>query len=394
MAGNLREGITTGTCATAAAAASVIWQISGRCPEEIVIKTPSGKIVKVPVIKGNYPETAVKKDAGDDPDVTDGMLVYAKVDYDEDEGEITFIGGQGIGTVCREGLKLPVGEPAINPVPRQMIEAEIRKYIGHCRAAVTIRMPGGEEVAARTFNPRLGIEGGLSILGTSGIVRPMSEASVIASLKLGLSVAAAADHDYLTFVLGDTGEKRMKAWMQVNDIDIEATECVLISNYMGLMLDEAEALGVKKILIGGFAGKLVKVAADIMNTHSHIADGRMETLCTFAALHGAKQETIEKIYNSLTVSEAMKVIREAELMEIWDDIAAKAAEKCSLRTHGQIQVGVVLLDQKGICIGKSRNVHHITCSQDDYKFLENADRADRIQDDYKLLENADRTDRI
>ncbi len=359
MAEKLREGITTGTCAAAAAAASVIWQISGRCPEKIVIKTPSGKIVNVPVISGEYPETAVKKDAGDDPDVTDGMLVYACVSYDEDEGEITFIGGEGIGTVRRAGLKLPVGEWAINPVPRQMIEAQIRKYIGNCRASVTIRIPGGEETAKRTFNPRLGIEGGLSILGTSGIVRPMSEASVVASLKLGLDVAGSANHPYLTFVLGDTGEARMRAWLLANGHNIEETEFVQVSNYMGLMLDEAESLGVKKILIGGFAGKLVKVAADIMNTHSHIADGRMETLCTFAALNGAKIGVIRKIYDSLTVSEAMETIKTAGLMQIWDDIASKAAQKCVMRTHGQIEVGVVLLDKKGLCIGKSRELHRI-----------------------------------
>ncbi len=359
MTEKLREGITTGTCAAAAATASVIWQISGRCPDHIVIKTPAGKIVNVPVIRGEYPETAVKKDAGDDPDVTDGMLIFASVSYDEDDGDITFIGGEGIGTVCRAGLKLPVGEPAINPVPRQMIETQIRKYIGNSSAAVTIRIPGGEETAKRTFNPRLGIEGGLSILGTSGIVRPMSEASMIASLKLGLNVAAASGHTYLTYVLGDTGERRIQAWMQDNGLNLKETEFVQVSNYMGVMLDEAELLHVKKILIGGFAGKLVKVAADIMNTHSHIADGRMETLCTFAALNGAKTEVIKRIYDSLTVTEAMTVIKEADLMRIWDEIASTAEKKCKMRTHGKIDIGVVLLDQKGQCIGKSANIRQL-----------------------------------
>ena len=241
-----------------------------------------------------------------------------------------------------------------------MIEQVIREAAGHVGAEVKLAIPGGRELAKKTFNPRLGIEGGLSILGTSGILRPMSEPAMVESLKVQLSVAAAAGTDYLTFVLGETGERMVGEWLERSGRDRSKTRYVLVSNYIGLMLDEATALGVKKILIGGFAGKLVKLAADIMNTHSHVADGRMETLCTFAALAGGGQKVVEKIYACRTVRAAIEVLEEAQLSEIWDAISEKAAEKCRQRTGGSVEIGIVLMDEKGNVLGKSRNTEAVT----------------------------------
>ena len=357
---NLKEGITTGTCAAAAVQASARWQISGRCPDSVQVETPSGKTVRAAVISEAFPACGVIKDAGDDPDVTDGCEVIARVTLFEEKGDIRFIAGEGIGRVTRPGLKVPVGEAAINPVPRQMIEKEIRRCVGDVGAEVEISIPGGDKLAARTFNPRIGIEGGLSILGTSGIVRPMSESAVVESLKTCLSVAAAAKPEYICFVLGETGEHRMREWLTARGKMTEHVEFVQVSNYVGLMLDEALRLNVEKILIGGFAGKLVKLAADIMNTHSHVADGRMETICTFAALAGAGRPVIEKLYECRTVTEAGQVLKDYGLEGIWDPISDKAAEKCRMRMGGKGNVAVVLLNESGRLLGKSRNTEAIT----------------------------------
>ncbi len=357
---NLREGITTGTCAAAAAQASVRWQISGQCPKNVRIDLPSGKTVCLAVIQEGFPACGVIKDAGDDPDVTDGCEVIVRVTLFHEKGDIHFKAGKGIGRVTRAGLKVPVGEAAINPVPRQMIEKEIRYYVGDVGAEVEISIPGGERLAAKTFNSRVGIEGGLSILGTSGIVRPMSESAVVESLKTCLSVAAVSKPEYICFVLGETGERRMREWLTAQKKTRTGVEFVQISNYVGVMLDEAVRLNVKKILIGGFAGKLVKLAADIMNTHSHVADGRMETICTFAALAGAEQSMIEQLYACRTVTEAERLLKDYGLEKIWNSISDRAAEKCRLRMGRNGDVAVVLLDESGRILGKSRNMEAIT----------------------------------
>lgn len=355
----LREGITTGTCAAAAASASVQWQIFGRCPESVAVDTPSGKVCQLNIIPKGYPACSVIKDAGDDPDVTNGCEVIVSVHLFEEEGKIHFIAGEGVGRVTLPGLKLDVGEAAVNPVPRQMIEKEIRQVAGDVRAEVKISIPGGEALAKKTFNPRLGIEGGLSVLGTSGIVRPMSESAIIESLKANLSVAAATEPAYITFVLGKKGEDTVRKWLEDEDRRISDTRFVLISNYIGQMLDEAVELGVKKILVGGFAGKLVKVAADIMNTHSHIADGRRETLCTFAALAGGKHELIEKLYECRTMTEAIWLLDREGMSEIWTAVSEKAAKNCSLRTGGNIETAFLLMDSEGRILGKSSNVEAV-----------------------------------
>lgn len=214
-------------------------------------------------------------------DVTNGSEIITKVELFEEEGDISFFGGDGVGTITQEGLKIPPGQPAINPVPRQMAEKAIRRIIGNKKANITVSIPGGEELAKKTFNPRLGIVNGLSILGTTGIVRPMSEEAMKDSLIAELDMYAKQGHKSILFVLGGTGETVLKE--QYGEF-----QCILqVSNYIGFMIEEAVERGFTDILIGGFVGKLVKVASGTMNTHSHVADGRIETICTHAALHGA-----------------------------------------------------------------------------------------------------------
>ena len=166
----LREGVSTGSCMTGGAEASVIWQTTGKCPSVVKVDTPIGKTLYLDIIPREFGVCGVVKDAGDDPDVTNGSEIVTKVELFEEEGDIFFFGGEGVGTITQEGLKIPPGQPAINPVPRQMAEKAIRKIIGNKKANVTVSIPGGKELAKKTFNPRLGIVGGISILGTSGVV--------------------------------------------------------------------------------------------------------------------------------------------------------------------------------------------------------------------------------
>lgn len=353
MENKLREGVTTGSCAAAAALGSVIWQLDGRCPSKVEIQTPAGRYLSLEICPLDYGTCGVIKDAGDDPDVTDGCMVTARVKIGEKEGPVTFLAGEGVGVVTVPGLKVAVGEPAINPVPRKMIMDAVKPYLNGCSACITVSIPGGRELAEKTFNSRVGVEGGLSILGTSGIVRPMSEEAMKESLVLEMRVRFCQGHSNLFFVLGAEGEKTVK------DIFGSQMCCVLVSNYIGFMLDEAAKLHVKKIVVAGFAGKLVKLAADIMNTHSHVADGRRETLCTYAALAGASTEIIREIYQCRTVTAAMEVIEKSGYINIWTDIASEAARKCSLRVHGEIQVAVVLFDKGKRILGCSDNTAQI-----------------------------------
>ncbi|MCI5596548.1 MAG: cobalt-precorrin-5B (C(1))-methyltransferase CbiD [Lachnospiraceae bacterium] len=353
MKETLREGVSTGSCMTAGALASVIWQTTGKCPSEVAVETPIGKTLYIEVAPAGKHTCVVIKDAGDDPDVTNGCQVVTKVEIGTGDGPIEFFGGEGIGTITQEGLKIEKGNPAINPVPRQMVEKELRKIIGAKSAKVTVSIPGGEEIAKKTFNPRLGIVGGLSILGTTGIVRPMSEEAMKDSLRAELTMYQKQGHKSIVFVLGTTGENALKA--QYGDFC-----CVLqVSNYIGDMLDEACEMGFTHILIGGFVGKLVKVAGGTMNTHSHISDGRMETICTHAALAGADKETLLRILNCVTTRKAEEILEEKNLTGIWKPMADRAADFCMKRTGNQCEVAMVFLDSSHKIMAESDNTKEV-----------------------------------
>ncbi len=338
---------------TGGAAASALWQTTGKCPEVVRVDTPIGKTLYLDIIPKEFGTCAVVKDAGDDPDVTHGSEVVTTVQILPEDGEITFVGGEGIGTVTQEGLKIPPGQPAINPVPRQMTEKALRKIIGKKAAVVTVSVPGGEQLAVKTFNPRLGIMGGISILGTTGIVRPMSEEAMKDSLLAEMAMYAKQGNKSILFVLGGTGENALKE-------HFGRFKCILqVSNYIGFMIEAAVEYGFTDILIGGFVGKLVKVASGTMNTHSHVADGRIETICTHAALHGAPTETIRCLYNCLTTKAAMEIIEKEHLQGIWPDMAQKASEYCEKTAHRMANVGVIFLDGNNDILAKSRNADEL-----------------------------------
>lgn len=345
----LREGITTGSCATAAALASVIWQTTGSCPSEVEIDTPIGRILRIPVYQTEqYGKCYVIKDAGDDPDVTHACHVEAFVEIQKEQGgEVSFVAGIGIGIAREEGLKIAVGEPAINPVPRQMIANELKKIIGNTNATVTISIPNGSELAKKTLNEKLGIIGGLSILGTTGIVRPMSEEALKDSLAFELELRKKQGNDSVLLVPGLAGERMARK-------HFDKPECAIqMSNYVGFMLEEAAQLGYRSALIAGAAGKIMKLSAGIMNTHSHVADGRNEIICTHSALLGADRLVIEELYKSTTTEKAMEILRRENLMGIWQGIAKQAKYHCHIRTGYQMEIRVVLFDKNGMILGDS-----------------------------------------
>mgnify|MGYP002555276159 CR=1 FL=1 len=377
----MRYGFTTGSCAAAAAKAAAYMLLTGREKTEITIETPKGLPYTAQIRnicrKEQEVSCAVEKDGGDDPDITTGALICAKVSFAEitdrkareepgrkngtghapEQAQVVIDGGIGVGRVTKPGLDQPVGNAAINHVPRKMIEREVLQV---CQVldyrgilSVEISVPEGEKLAEKTFNPRLGIVDGLSVLGTTGIVRPMSEEAMKDSLIAELDMYAKQGHKTILFVLGGTGETALKE--QYGEF-----QCILqVSNYIGFMIEEAVERGFTDILIGGFVGKLVKVASGTMNTHSHVADGRIETICTHAALHGAPTSVIKKIYDCLTTKAAMKIVEEEGLMDIWPDMAQKASEYCEKTAHKMARVGIIFLDGQNEILAASENIKEV-----------------------------------
>jgi cobalt-precorrin-5B (C1)-methyltransferase len=344
----LREGFTTGSCAAAAAQASAIRQLRGRTPRSVRITTPSGKVLDLDIVELNYPVCGVVKDAGDDPDITNGMTVTASVEIGESDGPVSFAAGEGVGTVTRAGLKVPAGEPAVNPVPRQMIEKAVREVIGSRSARVTVSIPGGREKAEHTFNPRLGIAGGLSVLGTTGIVRPYNLESVYESFTLELNTFAVERKEIIGLTFGNTGENAMRKAYALKG------HCIMqVGNYIGYILDEALRLKFRRVLLCGHPGKLLKVAAGTFDTYNRTGDGRREALCTHAALAGCPSPLIRKLYDCSTTENAITILKEENLGFLWTNIAEVTAERCRERMFGGLAVETAFIDNSGVILGAS-----------------------------------------
>ncbi len=345
----LRRGITTGTCAAAAAKAAVLAAL-GRPAAAVEVITPQGKTIRVDVagssaIAGGG-RAAVVKDAGDDPDVTDGVSVTVDVAI-TDDGVIAIRAGEGVGTVTKPGLAVPVGQPAVNPGPRRMIETALRDVLPSGRGAVaTIAIPGGRELAARTLNPVLGIAGGLSVIGTTGIVEPMSEEAWKTSLTPQISVVKALGHDTAVFVPGKIGQD-----IAINSCRLPADRVVQTSNFIGHMLTSAADQGMKNILLFGHLGKIVKVAAGIFHTHSRMADARLETLAAYAAAEGAPREAVEEILACVTTEAAVEVIGRYPVTGVWRRLAAQASTRAVRFVHGRLTVGTAIVTLKGDILG-------------------------------------------
>lgn len=347
----LRCGYTTGTCAALAAAGAARLLLTGQRPALLCLRTPKGWPVEVePAALERAPglaRCAVRKDAGDDADVTDGMLVWASVRLTGAPG-VQIDGGEGVGRVTKPGLDQPVGAAAINRVPRRMIAEAIQAELdaAGCRggAEVVISIPGGAERARRTFNPLLGIEGGLSVLGTSGVVEPMSEQAIVDTIGVELRQAAHASPDgRLILTPGNYGMDFLAA----QGLDGLGAPVVRCSNFLGEALDMAVAEGFGAVLLVGHIGKLVKLAGGIMNTHSRMADCRTELFCAHAAAAGAPAALCRALLAAPT-TDACIALLDAEGLRapVLDSLTAAAQRHLERRAAGACRVGVELFSNE------------------------------------------------
>ena len=341
----LRYGYTTGTCAAAAAKGATLLLLTGRAPEAVNIHTPKGIDLMLSLeetsLDGHRARCAVRKFSGDDPDVTDGVLVFAEVRVSPVPG-IHIDGGAGVGRVTKPGLKVPVGAAAINPGPRAMIEQAVQEALEETEPVpgmdVVIELPEGATLAQRTFNPRLGIQGGISILGTSGIVEPMSEAALIDSIRLEIRQRKALGDNRLILAPGNYGTDFLKDTFSIGEERI-----VKISNFVGLALDAAAEAGFQEVLLAGHVGKLVKLSGGIMNTHSKEGDGRGELMAACALRAGADADTGRAILDSVTTDEMLRILREKDLLSPAMEIMARRIELyVNARVKGLLTVGVLV----------------------------------------------------
>ena len=321
----LRLGYTTGSCAAAASKAAATMILTGRRLEGIKLKTPKGIELELNVedITIEYDDStgepvlvrcAIRKDSGDDPDVTNGALVYSQVTLTDLKGEVDIDGGYGVGRVTKPGLDQPVGNAAINSVPRKMITENLQEvarelsYGGGFKVVISI--PLGVELARKTFNPRLGIEGGISVIGTTGIVEPMSERALIDTIKVELTQKKELGYEYVLLTPGNYGSDFIR-----DGIGIDPEMAVQTSNFIGDSIDMCVQLGFKGALLIGHIGKLVKIAGNMLNTHSKYGDCRMEILGSAAAVYGVKPETARYILGCAACDEAVRVMREEGIDE-------------------------------------------------------------------------------
>ncbi|MDW7684098.1 MAG: cobalt-precorrin-5B (C(1))-methyltransferase CbiD [Bacillota bacterium] len=350
----MRSGYTTGTCAAAAARAAVMLLFGAVGLENVDVATPSGKVFSLPLaVSETEPgraRAAVRKDAGDDPDVTHGALIVAEA-VPLSDGRVTLDGGRGVGRVTKPGLALPVGEAAINPVPRRQITDAIESVLPAGKGvSVTISVPEGETLAKRTLNPALGIVGGISILGTTGIVEPMSNDAFKRSLVPQIDVALAAGCSRLILTPGKMGKRNALKRFALSEDAV-----VITSNFIGYMLTACADKGVTDVLMLGHIGKLMKVAAGITNTHSAVADARREILVAHGALCGLPHQALLQLMAHNTAEESAAYLREEGYAAVLESVADAAARRAEMMTRGRLRAGCVLLNLAGDVLAEDQN---------------------------------------
>ena len=382
----LRLGYTTGTCAAAAAKAAAWMLLSGQRKERIKLLTPKGIELELDVLdiemSEGYVTCSIEKDSGDDPDVTKGTHIFATVSYcdspnahtpfygqqlcdgrngksfklyaqdNPNRENIIIEGGEGVGRVTKRGLDQPVGAAAINSVPRRMIRENIEEVLELMdyggTLSVIISVPGGEELAEKTFNPRLGIIGGISILGTTGIVEPMSEQSLVDTIRVELNQRKAEGAEYVLLTPGNYGSEYISG-----TIGMDPESAVMVSNYIGDALEICMELGFKGALLVGHAGKLVKIAGGMFNTHSKYGDCRMEIMAAHAGAAGLENQYIDEILECATCDDAIRVLKEASAKEgrdftgeVLKRLQAKIAFMMDNKVHGMLMTGAVLVSRE------------------------------------------------
>ncbi|EHV0153407.1 TPA: cobalt-precorrin-5B (C(1))-methyltransferase CbiD [Enterococcus faecalis] len=345
----MKKGYTTGSCATAASVAASHLLLTNEECEEVIVVAPTEKEIRIPIasierIDERTVIASVVKNGGDDADATHGMLIYSKVTLTSGH-EIDIEGGEGIGRVTQEGLLVPIGKPAINPVPRKMIETNVRHILGdHQGAEIEIFAPEGAEIAKQTMNRNLGIIGGISILGTTGIVTPMSEDSWKAAISIELEMKKKQGFDKIILTPGNYGTD-----FAVNKMSLSEDHIVSMSNFVGYVLKEVQRIGFNEVLMIGHLGKLVKVSAGIFSTHSKDADARAEILVSNLALLGMPVSDLERIAACNTTEAAGDIITELGYEQVYEIIAQKIkqrSEKLVKYREPKVRVEVVIFSSK------------------------------------------------
>ena len=375
----LRLGITTGTCSAAAAQAAAMQLLLDVESHTVTLRTPKGMTVSVPVYllesdsrKASY---KVVKDSGDDPDVTNGTDVCVTVEFvkrrvcEQKDGSqdrscaftsesfpyLTLDGGIGIGRVTKEGLEQAVGQAAINRVPRQMIFAAVGDVCEKANVCeplhITVWMPEGETLAKRTFNPKLGIEGGLSVLGTSGILEPMSEQAIVATIETEIRQLHAVGEEKVLVTPGNYGQAYASEYL-----GLDLAKSVKSSNFIGDTIDLAISYGMKDFLLVGNIGKLVKLAAGIFNTHSKVADGRGEIFAVHAAMAGAGADVVQEIYNCINTDRMLDVVEREGLREaVMQSILVAIEKHVAGRIGDAMRFGVIVFSEKYGYLGQTKD---------------------------------------
>lgn len=358
----LRLGYTTGSCAAAAAKAAAWMLLTGKRREQISLTTPKGITLELTVreitMTGNAVSCAIEKDSGDDPDVTKGTLIFAAVSYADAPG-IAIDGGAGVGRVTKRGLDQPVGAAAINSVPRRMIRENVEEV---CRLAdyhggltVVISAPEGETLAKKTFNPRLGIEGGISILGTTGIVEPMSEQALVDTIRVELTQRRASGADYVLLTPGNYGSDFIR-----DGLGIDPAVAVQTSNFIGDALDICRELGFKGALLIGHIGKLVKIAGGVFNTHSKYGDCRMEILAAQAAACGISPAGAVELQDCVACDDALRILQEEGICEeTLRRLTQRVHRQLTIRAGEDMEIGAVLFSKVYGLLGKTDNTEQL-----------------------------------
>lgn len=353
----LRRGYTTGSCAAAAAQAATLLLLTGQLPEVIELHTPKGIDLflhpEQVSFDGTVARCGIRKDSGDDPDVTNGICIYA--DVQKQEQEIVILGGDGVGVVTRPGLSVAVGQPAINPGPRAQITAAVTtaaqqaEYTGGLQ--ITISAENGDQIAKQTYNEHLGIVGGISILGTSGIVEPMSETALMDTTHLELDSLYAAGARKVLICPGNYGADFAR-----DQLGLDLDQAVKCSNFIGDALDYAAWKGFQQIFLVGHAGKLVKIAAGVMNTHSSVADGRQEIFTAHAALCGAPHDTLQALMQSVTIDACLEVLDQVNLRDpVLERIGKAVDERLHYRLRGKAEIGYLMFTNQSGVLAQSKN---------------------------------------
>ena len=357
----LRLGYTTGSCAAAAAKAAAWMLLTGSRKETITLDTPKGIRLTLDVkeisLGVDTVSCAIEKDSGDDPDVTKGTLIFAKVSRVDSPG-VTIDGGFGIGRITKRGLDQPVGNAAINSVPRQMIRENVEEVMGltdyRGGMSVVISAPEGEMLAKKTFNPRLGIVGGISILGTTGIVEPMSEKALVDTIRVELKQRKANGAEYVLLTPGNYGSDFIH-----KELGLDMKLAVQVSNFIGDALDICKELNFKGAMLIGHVGKLVKIAGGMMNTHSKYGDCRMEILAAHAGAAGVPAETVAEILGCVACDDVLRILQETVFYE---ETLSRVTNRVAFHLQhrgSKMETGALLFSKEYGILGKSENAEDL-----------------------------------